>query len=124
VRVSNRIVHRFVEEIPREVEVGVVYVSILYATAVHRCPGCDRKVATPFAPGSWRLIFDGDTISISPSIANIAHACNSHYWITSNRIVWALPVRRRDRGISEPTRVNQASPELDGRRRYHRLQSW
>jgi hypothetical protein len=84
---STTLAHRFVFEMPREIEPATLYVSIEYATAVHHCPGCGRKVVTPFAPGSWNLIFDGTTISIRPSIWNRAHECRSHYWIDRDRIV-------------------------------------
>lgn len=84
------LVHRFVKEIPREIEPATLYVSIEYATAAHLCPGCGRKVVTPFAPGSWNLIFDGEAVSIRPSIRNRAHECRSHYWIDRDRIVPAF----------------------------------
>ena len=87
---STSLAHKFVLEVPREVEPATVYVSFEYATAVHLCPGCGRKVVTPFAPGSWHLIFDGETVSIRPSIRNRAHECRSHYWIDRDRIVPAF----------------------------------
>lgn len=87
---STSLAHKFVSEVPREIEPATVYVSIEYATAVHLCPGCGRKVVTPFAPGSWHLIFDGETVSIRPSIRNRAHQCRSHYWVDRDRIVLAF----------------------------------
>ena len=35
------------------------------------------------------LIFDGKTISLYPSIGNWGFKCQSHYWITNNRVRWA-----------------------------------
>lgn len=87
---STTLAHQFVSDVPREIESATLYVSIQYATAVHLCPGCWRKVVTPFAPGSWHLIFDGETVSIRPSIRNRAHECRSHYWIDRGRIVPAF----------------------------------
>ena len=75
----------------------VFYVSMTYATAVHLCPGCERKVVTPFASGSWYLIFDGETVSIRPSIRNNAHECGTHYWIDRDRIVPAWDAYELDR---------------------------
>jgi len=77
--------------------VDVFYVSMTYATAVHLCPGCERKVVTPFASGSWYLIFDGETVSIRPSIRNNAHECGTHYWIDRDRIVPAWDAYELDR---------------------------
>jgi len=88
----DRITFRFVEFIPKEQELeeGVVYVSITYSTAVHKCcSGCGYKVVTPISPTDWTLIFDRDTISLDPSIGNWSLPCKSHYWIRRNRVEWA-----------------------------------
>jgi hypothetical protein len=95
---STALVHEFVSRVPREIEPSTLYVSIQYATAVHLCPGCGRKVVTPFAPGSWYLIFDGEAVSIRPSIRNRAHECRSHYWIDRDRIVPAFDDLEEQRG--------------------------
>jgi hypothetical protein len=84
------LVHKFVEFIPRELEVNVIYISIPYATAIHNCCcGCGNRVVTPISPAGWKLIFDGRTISLEPSIGNWRYACRSHYWIENNRVIWA-----------------------------------
>lgn len=82
--------HEFVEFIPDELTEGTVYVSIRFATASHLCfCGCGTKVVTPLRPTDWKLIFDGKTISLEPSIGNWSFACKSHYWIRNNRVKWA-----------------------------------
>lgn len=82
--------HEFVELAPATIKDGVVYVSVKYATAIHRCCcGCGNKVVTPLSPTDWQLGFDGETISLSPSIGNWALACRSHYWIINDRVRWA-----------------------------------
>ena len=82
--------HRFVEFIPRDLEPDVLYVSIEYATCVHACVcGCGNRVVTPLSPDDWRLTFDGETVSLSPSIGNWAFPCESHYWIREDQAVWA-----------------------------------
>lgn len=82
--------HEFVEYIPEDLNEGVVYVSIKYATAVHKCCcGCGNEVTTPISPTDWRLIFDGESVSLEPSIGNWSFPCRSHYWITRNRVRWA-----------------------------------
>jgi len=68
--------HEFVEHIPEELEEGVLYVSITYATAAHKCAcGCGREVITPFTPTDWKMTFDGETISLAPSIGNWNFEC-------------------------------------------------
>ncbi|HLW01625.1 MAG TPA: DUF6527 family protein [Ktedonobacterales bacterium] len=82
--------HEFVEFIPSELQEGVLYVSVQYATAVHRCAcGCGNKVVTPISPADWQFLFDGDTVSLTPSIGNWQFPCRSHYWIKSNKVRWA-----------------------------------
>jgi len=82
--------HKFVESIPETLEDAVLYVSVTYGTAVHRCCcGCGREVVTPLTPTDWKLIFDGETVSLYPSIGNWNFPCRSHYWIRNNRVEWA-----------------------------------
>lgn len=86
----TKISHKFVEFIPDALDDGILYVSIAHGTAVHRCCcGCGREVVTPLSPTDWKLIFDGDTVSLYPSIGNWNFPCRSHYWITRNNIEWA-----------------------------------
>ncbi len=95
--------HEFVEFIPEELKPGRVYISIRFATVSHLCVcGCQNKVVTPLTPTDWRLIFDGKTISLDPSIGNWSFACQSHYWIRNNRVRWAPKWSQKqiDRGRS------------------------
>jgi hypothetical protein len=86
----TRVRHEFVEFIPEQLDDGVLYVSIPYATAAHRCCcGCAREVVTPLTPTDWAVTYDGETASLDPSIGNWNFPCKSHYWITRNRVRWA-----------------------------------
>jgi hypothetical protein len=82
--------HQFVEFMPPELQEGVLYVSVQYATAAHLCAcGCGNKVVTPISPVDWQMLFDGDTVSLTPSIGNWQFPCRSHYWIKLDKIRWA-----------------------------------
>jgi hypothetical protein len=60
-----------------------------YATVLHACCcGCGNKVVTPLAPGRWRLMYDGKTISLEPSVGNWSFPCQSHYWIERSAVIW------------------------------------
>ncbi len=84
--------HRFVRNVPRELEPGVLYISMDYATAVHSCCcGCGERVVTPFTPTDWRMTFDGESISIQPSVGNWNQPCRSHYVIQKNHVLEAGP---------------------------------
>ncbi|MBK1718123.1 DUF6527 family protein [Thiocystis violacea] len=102
----KRLEHRFVEHIPEHLEPGVLYVSIEYATAAHSCCcGCGDEVVTPFTPTDWKMTFDGETVSLRPSIGNWTLKCRSHYVIDCGKVLEAGPwsdeqvetERRRDR---------------------------
>jgi hypothetical protein len=82
--------HKFVDKIPQSLENEVLYVSIEFGTAVHKCCcGCGNEVVTPLSPTDWKVIYDGETVSLYPSIGNWSLACRSHYWIDGGKVVWA-----------------------------------
>lgn len=82
--------YEFVDHIPEVLRDQKLYISITYATAVHRCCcGCGREVVTPLSPTGWRLTFDGQSVSLYPSIGSWSLPCQSHYFITNSRVVWA-----------------------------------
>ncbi len=82
--------HEFVDYIPDAIKEGTVYVCVPFATVVHRCCcGCGNEVVTPLSPTDWKLIFDGQSISLDPSVGNWSFPCQSHYWIRRNKVVWA-----------------------------------
>lgn len=80
----------FVEFIPEVLESGILYISIPYATASHKCAcGCGELVVTPIKPLDWELTWDGESVTMYPSIGNWSFSCKSHYFIKKNRIVWS-----------------------------------
>lgn len=82
--------HRFVRNVPRELEPGILYISMDYATAVHSCCcGCGERVVTPFTPTDWKMTFDGDSVSLHPSVGNWNQSCRSHYIIQRGRVLEA-----------------------------------
>ena len=80
----------FVEDMPKSLQEGVLYVSRKYRTASHRCCcGCGTKVVTPLRKTEHRLEERGGLVSLYPSIGNWNYPCQSHYWIRDNQVVWA-----------------------------------
>jgi hypothetical protein len=80
--------HKFVEFVPDILEDGVLYISVLHCSAIHKCVcGCGNEVVTPITPTDWQLSFNGKTVSLKPSIGNWQFECRSHYWITNNVIL-------------------------------------
>jgi hypothetical protein len=88
-RVTN-VRPEFVEHLPERLEDGVLYISVTFATAVHRCCcGCGREVVTPLKPTDWSLTYDGESVWLDPSIGNWSFDCESHYWIDKSQVQWA-----------------------------------
>ncbi len=99
--------HEFVEYIPDVLHDGTLYISIRFATALHKCCcGCGNEVVTPISPRDWKLIFDGETVSLDPSIGNWSFPCQSHYWIRRNKVVLA---RRWTKHEIEAARADERS---------------
>ena len=91
------ITHEFVELIPKKMEELTIYVSIEFTTASHKCfCGCGMEVVTPISPADWQLIFDGETITLHPSVGNWGFKCQSHYIIRRNTVVWAGPMSKEE----------------------------
>jgi hypothetical protein len=135
--------HEFVEFIPEELEERIIYVSIPYATAVHKClSGCGQEVVTPLSPRYWELVFDGETISLYPSVGNWSLPCRSHYWIRRNTVKWARKwseaeverARTRDRAAldsyfdrwvdSEEEDALDASSAKSGKSLWSKVKGW
>ena len=86
----HRVTHRFVDRVPSPLDDGVVYVSIGFGTVVHKCCcGCGDKVVTPLTPVDWAVIYNGQSISLHPSIGRWDAPCRSHYWIRNDRVIWS-----------------------------------
>ncbi len=89
--------YEFVEFIPRNLEESVLYISIAYGTANHKCAcGCGNEVVTPLSKRGWSLTYDGDSVSLYPSIGNWNLPCKSHYWITENYVRWSTSWRENE----------------------------
>lgn len=79
--------HEFVDLVPDDLDEGVLYVCIPYTTVMHKCfCGCGHEVVTPLAPRQWSLTFDGETITLTPSIGNWSFPCRSHYWVRAGKV--------------------------------------
>ena len=77
--------HKFVDPIPDEISPDTLFISLEYGTCVHLCGcGCKNEVVTPLSPSDWKLTYDGETISLHPSIGNWSFDCRSHYFVKNN----------------------------------------
>lgn len=110
--------HEFVDFIPDKIQNEKIYISIKYKTAIHKCAcGCNSEVVTPISPTDWAIKYNGETISLYPSIGNWSYNCRSHYWIKNSQIIWSNDfsnekvedIRRNDRNQKEDYYKNKNS---------------
>lgn len=92
----HQILPEFVDEIPEEINEGILYVCLPYNAVIHKCAcGCGEIISTPLdRKYGWIFQYDGETASLSQSIGNGAYKCHSHYFIRENKIVWLEKVER------------------------------
>ena len=106
----NQLKVQFTEYIPDKLQDGTLYISMGYATASHNCAcGCGKEVVTPFTPTDWKLAYNGESVSLSPSIGNWSYPCRAHYFIRNNRIVWAANMSQK--AIASGRRIDRARKE-------------
>jgi len=75
---------------PKQLELGVLYVSYEFGTAAHLCAcGCGEKVRTPLGPTEWSIEEHATGPSLWPSVGNWQKPCKSHYVISKGEIFWA-----------------------------------
>lgn len=93
----SRLEPEFVELIPERLDAGTLYISIPYATAQHLCCcGCGTEIVTPLHPTRWSLTYDGEAVSLTPSVGNWSLPCRSHYVIRHNEVRWARDWSREE----------------------------
>jgi Family of unknown function (DUF6527) len=86
----SQLTPRFVETIPETIEPGILYVSMSLASSIHLCAcGCGQEVITPLSPTDWKLYYDGENVSLEPSIGNWGFTCRSHYWLRGGKVRWS-----------------------------------
>jgi hypothetical protein len=87
---ADRYSYELVDFIPEALEPHVLYVSVEYATTCHLCMcGCESRVVAPLGRREWKLVFDGETVSLYPSIGNWSLPCRAHYILRDGKVRWA-----------------------------------
>lgn len=97
---------------------------------IHRIECGEYGRYTRFSPRDWSMKFNGEAVSISPSIGNWSFACQSHYILDGGRVHWAdrwsrerielgrlLDRERKERHYKgEPTAPILAEPKVQAAR--------
>lgn len=113
----SQLTHHFVTAFPDVLNPGVIYISLEYDTSAHLCAcGCGNRVILPLRPTAWRVTYDGETVSFSPSVGNWSFPCRSHYWIDRGLIRWSTDwtgqqvAAGRERDLRDRTRPADPEP--------------
>lgn len=87
---TNKFKVEFVDKIPSNLKDGILYVCISCNVIVHRCAcECGERTVTPIDKKyGWVMKYDGQAITLRPSIGNFSIPCRSHYYITDNNVEW------------------------------------
>jgi len=110
----------FVELIPKKLSAGKLYVSMIYSTTQHLCAcGCGKKVVLPLSPAEWSLRYDGETVSMNPSVGNWEYECKSHYWIDHSQIRWATAWTREKIEAGRKSDLDDLDNYLEKRQSVH-----
>ena len=81
---------RRVHYMPKDLKPGILYVSKEFDIAIHLCAcGCGSKVKTPLGVTEWSVEETKTGPTLRPSVGNWQQACQSHYWISRGKVVWA-----------------------------------
>lgn len=86
----------FCNRIPNSIDEGMIYVCLECDIVIHKCAcGCGEEVATPIDKTyGWTFFYDGEGISLYPSIGNWNYKCKSHYFINNSNVVWINKFRK------------------------------
>jgi Family of unknown function (DUF6527) len=85
-----RIELQHVRFMPKDLKPGVLYASEEFGAAAHLCAcGCGAKIRTPLGPTDWTLEETESGPTLYPSVGNWQQACQSHYWISEGKVIWA-----------------------------------
>lgn len=115
------IVPKFIDRVPSTIEEGIIYISTSVNTAVHLCPcGCKTEIVTPIDPSEWRITYDGETISLYPSVGVWGAKCKSHYWIKKNQVEWSRMYSDREiEEVRASERIEQLDYKTDHPKKYN-----
>ena len=120
---------RWVEDMPPVLEPGHLYISIKHRLTEHLCAcGCGTEVSLPLGRSEWRIEYDGDSVSIRPSVGNWRLPCRSHYVIDENATLWCESWSEEDVATGRMRDREAKENEIVRRRRqkpwWQRLRMW
>lgn len=79
---------KFIELMPKEIEEGILYISLVYSTTCHKCfCGCGVETFAPIGKDGWKQTNINGFVSLSPSLQQRLE-CQSHYHLTENKVIW------------------------------------
>lgn len=81
----------WIDDMPPSLKPGNLYISVKHRLTEHLCAcGCGTEVSLPLSRSEWCIEYDGESVSIRPSIGNWRLPCRSHYIIEKGHTRWCL----------------------------------
>lgn len=117
-----------VHYLPKELEVGILYVSIEFGVAGHLCAcGCGNKIITPLGETEWSFKNENDKPTLFPSIGNWQLPCKAHYWIERGKIHWSYQFTNEEiiaGNINEELKRKKYYDNLNNKGFISRIKKW
>jgi hypothetical protein len=124
---TRRFKLELVEYMPGALVDGVLYVSIPYQTAAHRCAcGCGEKIRTQLGPMGWEFSNDKCGPTLDPSIGNWQKPCRSHYFIRDGLVIWASDMSNAaiERGRQAENRRRDIHIQVQQQSLWRKFERW
>ena len=119
----------WVDDMPASLEPGNLYVSVKHRLTEHLCAcGCGTEVSLPLGRSEWRIEYDGESVSVWPSIGNWRLPCRSHYIIEKGLTSWSLAWTEKEIQTGQALDGKAKKADLARRRRkvrwWSRIRDW
>lgn len=113
----------WVDDMPSSLEPGNLYISVKHRLTEHLCAcGCGTEVSLPLSRSEWRIEYDGESVSLFPSIGNWRLPCRSHYIIEKGRTRRALAWTQQE--IQSGRARDREAKKADIERRRRQTRWW
>ena len=108
----------WVDDMPPSLKPGNLYISVKHRLTEHLCAcGCGAEVSLPLGRSDWRIVYDGESITVLPSIGNWRLPCGSHYIIEKGHTRWCLAWTEKEIRASRASDRKFKTADIARRRR-------
>ncbi len=119
----------WVDDMPPSLEPGNLYISVKHRLTEHLCAcGCGAEVSLPLGRNEWRIEYDGESVTVRPSIGNWRLPCRSHYIIDGGHTRWCPAWTEKEVRMGQAADRKAKTADIARRRRqtrwWSRVRNW